>query len=291
MIKQRWRNLSTQGRVASVASAAAAVVWIAVAFQSDAGSSIEAAQQSGADVSEQRVTPARAPASERLAAPAPARQTAVEKPQVQAPRMRSATPELGARAAQPAASSGQERAALQSLRNGLASENSGTRIEALRAVAQKREVSALSELFAFDVASDPEVAPTLIQVTSQLAQVAAPAERAEAAAQLTRWMRAERRRQGADARGNLSVLVEALSGINSPDAETGLVEVLNDSELPLHVQTLAVEGLSRLGTSSARAALTAFRAQLAQSEREGFELELQHEAEQATDRALARLSR
>jgi hypothetical protein len=89
----------------------------------------------------------------------------------------------------------------------------------------------------------------------------------------------------------VSVLVETLSGLADPRAASALIAVLQSDTLPLHVQTLAVEGLARSESASAQAALEQFRARLGQSERQGFELELQREAEHATDRALARLSR
>jgi hypothetical protein len=176
---------------------------------------------------------------------------------------------------------------LPAARDGLASDNAGTRIEAVR----KLKVEALPELLALDIAGDPELAPTVIQVIAQLAQRAEAPQREAAVAQLTRWLKAESARPSADARGNVSVLVETLGTLPSPQAESALIEVLESEQLPLHVQTLAVEGLARFASPTAQAALQQFRAQLAQSERQGFELDLQREAEHATDRALARLSR
>jgi hypothetical protein len=98
-------------------------------------------------------------------------------------------------------------------------------------------------------------------------------------------------RSSADARGNVSVLVETLAGFQAPEAESALIQILRSDQQPLHVQTLAVEGLAKLGTPAAQAALTEFRSKLGLSERQGFELELQREAEQAADRALAKLSK
>jgi hypothetical protein len=180
---------------------------------------------------------------------------------------------------------------LTALREGLASDNAGTRIEALRKLADQRSVEALPELLALDVARDPELAPTLIQVSAQLAQQADAPQRGAAVAQLSRWLKAESARASADARGNVSVLVETLGALASPEAASALIDVLHNDQLPLHVQTLAVEGLARLASPAAQAALQQFRATLTQTERQGFELELQREAERATDQALARLSR
>jgi hypothetical protein len=182
-------------------------------------------------------------------------------------------------------------AALAAFREGMASDNSGTRVEALRQLEKDGTVEALPELLQRDLAGDPEVAPTLIQVTSQLAQRAPRSERGAAAEQMSTWLRSESAREGDDARGNVSTLVESLSRLSSPKTQPALVEVLQNDKLPLHVQTLAVDGLSHFSNPESRAALEAFRDRLAQDKREGFELELQREAQQATDRALARVSR
>jgi len=182
--------------------------------------------------------------------------------------------------------------ALTALREGLASDNSGTRIEALRAVRDEARVEALPELLARDVARDPEVAPTLITVTAELARKAEPAQRTAATQKLSDWLRSESAREGADARGNVAQLVEALGAMNTPEAVPALVEALEGDRLPLHVETVAVDGLAQLGDTSARAAVEQFRARLAANPAPtGFELELHHEAEIAADRALARLSK
>jgi hypothetical protein len=182
--------------------------------------------------------------------------------------------------------------ALAALREGLASDNSGTRIEALRAVRDDARVAALPELLARDVARDPEVAPTLIAVAAELARKAEPAQRTAATQKLSEWLRSESAREGADARGNVAQLVEALGAMNTPEAVPALVEALDRDQLPLHVETVVVEGLAQLGDPSARAAVEQFRARLAAAPApKGFELELHHEAEIAADRALARLSK
>jgi hypothetical protein len=162
----------------------------------------------------------------------------------------------------------------------------------VRKLAEQRTTAALPELLALDVARDAELAPTLIQVTGQLAQRARAPQRGAAAAQLASWLATESARPEADARANVSVLVETLGSLKDPQAERALIDVLQSDKLPLHVQTVAVEGLARFASPSAQAALEAFRTRLGQGEqRQGFELELQREAQSATDRALARLSR
>lgn len=179
----------------------------------------------------------------------------------------------------------------ETLREALASANSGERIDGLRTLAELRRVEVLPELLTLEVARDPELAPTIFQVTGRLAQHADSTQRTAAVSQLSKWLANESQREGADARGNVSVLVETLADFQAPEAEASLITVLQSELQPLHVKTLAVEGLGKLATPAAQAALTQFRAQLGETQRQGFELELQREAEQAADRALARLSR
>jgi hypothetical protein len=270
MIKARWNRLTPQERIASVASAAAAAVWIAVGL-----------------------TPERAPlaldqsAEPPSAAAAPRAEPSPVQPAPSAPvPVVTSVPKVAVQP-EPAADP------LALLRQGLASENSGTRIEALRKLVEQRTLNALPELLTRDLAQDPEVAPTLVEVTVQLAQRASAQARSEVASQLTRWLHTELARSGEQsdaARGNISVLVEALGSVDDPAASAGLIEVLQNEQLPLHVQTLAVQGLSRLHAPEARAALEQFRTRLGQTERAGFELELQQEAQAATDRVLAQLT-
>jgi hypothetical protein len=272
---QRFRNLSAPTRIASLAGVAAVAVWSAIWITPDVDESEPTAQQTSAEQQ-----PSSAP--EQPQAPAALQQPVVQQPTT-APRTAPAQPEKPAPA--------QERDPRAELRAALASDNAGTRIDALRTAAELRTVQALPDLLALDITRDPEVAPTVFQVTGRLAQHADAAQRGAAVSQLSRWLQSESARDGADARGNVSVLVETLADFQAPEAESALVEVLQSGKQPLHVQTLAVEGLAKLGTPAAQAALTQFRTQLGQTERQGFELELQREAEQATDRALARLSR
>ena len=276
---ERFRNLSTSARVAWLASAAAVAVWSAVWIAPDAEE--PTAEEPTAEEVQPRAEPASQPSvAPQPTAPAPAvQQTSIEP--VRPPTAKAAAPVQLEKPARPN----------PTLREALASDNPGERIDALRTLAELRRVEALPELIALDVARDPEVAPTIFQVTGRLAQHADPSQRTAAVSQLSRWLESESTREGADARGNVSVLVETLADFQAPEAERSLINVLQSDQQPLHVKTLAVEGLGKLGTAAAQAALTQFRAQLGETQRQGFELELQREAEQAADRALARLSR
>ena len=222
---KRWKSLSASQRVATLASAAAVAVWTAVWIVPDVHEDAPVVQ------------PAE-PAVSASAEPAPELQP---KPQLEldAPRAKVTT----VPPKQPSAPAATD--PLAALRNGLASDNAGTRIEAVRKLAEQQTTQALPELLAQNIARDADLAPTLIQVTGQLAQRADASQRGAAAAQLSRWLSSETARPDADARANVSVLVETLSALKDPQAESALIEVLQSDKLPLHVQTLAVEGLAR----------------------------------------------
>ena len=262
-LRQRWRTLSPWQRTMLSACVAMLVGWCMLLSPS--------ARQ-----------------AHRLSSPLP--EVAPERAKVRAQPAPSAPAVMKAPSAPSSAAPAPD--ALGALRAGLASDNAGTRIEALRTAADQNLGEALPELLQRELAADPEVAPTLIQVSAQLAQHAAPAPRSAALTRLTGWLHTESARAAGDdaARGNVSVLVETLSRWNGQEVVPALSETLQDAHIPLHVQTVAVQGLGRLRAGQARAALTAFRARIAQSPPHGgFELELQQEALQAADRALARL--
>ena len=272
-IRQRWRAFSPWQRTLASALGAMLVGWSAVLLSpalrrgASHGPSLEvAAPAEPAAPSAVQVTPSAAqatPTPPRSAASAPV----------------PATPGVDARAS-----------ALAALRTGLASDNAGTRIEALRAARDQHLTEALPELLQRDLAQDPDSAPTLIQVSAQLAQEAQPLQRTAALTQLDTWLKQEVARAGDAARGNVSVLVATLAKWQGREAAPALVEVLQDQRVPLHVQTVAVDGIERLRAGSARAELATFRARIAQSPpRGGFELELHQEALQAAERALAKL--
>ena len=260
-MRQRWRAFTPWQRTLASASGAMLIGWSALLLSPAArrSTSSHAPIAPVAEEAAPRVEPAGAtppPATARTAGPS-----------------------------QPVAD-----AALTALRSGLASDNAGTRIEALRAAADQQLTQALPELLQRDLGADPDSAPTLIQVCAALAQHAQPAQRSATLRQLSAWLNAEVARTGDAARGDVSVLVETLGRWPDREVVPVLADTLQNPGIPLHVQTLAVEGLGRLRAGSARAALGTFRARIAQSPPHGgFELELHQEALQAADRALAKL--
>lgn len=259
-LKARWRTLSPLQRTFASACGAMLVGWTAVL--------LSPAARQGASVASPVTVP-------ELSAPA-AQQVRPSEP---------AVPATSAPAAAPTSDP------LAALRLGLASDNAGTRIEALRAARAQHLSAALPELLQRDLAHDPDAAPTLIQTCAQLAQEATPQQRTAAMQQLGTWLHEASARNGDAARGEVSVLVETLASWRGQEVAPVLADTLQDERIPLHVQTVAVEGLGRLRAGTARAALTAFRARIAQSPPQaGFELELNREAVEAADRALARLT-
>ena len=166
------------------------------------------------------------------------------------------------------------------------------RIHALRQVRDELQLEALPRLLATDLSADPELAPTVIATVATLANAGDAATRAETARQLGQWLRSESARDAADARGNLAVLVEQLGELDSPAATAALADALESDRLPVHVATVAVQGLARFGDARVLRAAEHFRDRLAQlPAASGFEGELHDEAVHATELALAKLAR
>jgi hypothetical protein len=222
-------------------------------------------------------------------------ETATDRPATSqpAPASPAQQPSAATPTAAPAAASVQPEQTAElrkSTQAALASDNAGDRIDAVRAVRDRHAVELLPDLLALDPARDPDLAPTLISVSADLANQAeaTPAQRTAAASQLASWLRTESQREGADARGNQSVLIEALGRLNTPESVAALSQSLEADTLPVHIATLAAEGLARLGDPSARPAVERFRARLAaQPAADGFSQELRSEALATADRALA----
>jgi len=180
--------------------------------------------------------------------------------------------------------------ALAALRRGLASEDEGTRIAAVEAAVSATAIETLDELTKFDLARDPETAPTVIHSVAMLGAAADGPKRDHAGRTLARWLRSEMKREGADVPGNVSNLVEALGNVGGREAVDALVAALDGSELPLHVETLAVTSLGELHDPRARGAIERFAARVnALPKAEGFDEELRVEAIAAARAALSQL--
>jgi hypothetical protein len=151
-------------------------------------------------------------------------------------------------------------------------------------------VAALPWLQTSVLAEQPDVAPTIVLTVARLAELAPDDQRDAAAHRLGEWLQAESSREGRDARGNAAVLVEALARTGSPRAVDALSSALDAQQLPLHLETLAVQGLFKLGDPRARASVERWHERVAQRPAgNGLEQALRSEAELAARATLASL--
>ena len=176
------------------------------------------------------------------------------------------------------------------LRRGLASDDEATRIAAVEAAASATAVETLADLERFELARDPEAAPTVIHAVALLGASAEGPKRDEAAGTLQRWLTGELRREGPDVAGNVSNIVEALGNLGGSRAVDALIAALDQSTLALHVQTLAVMKLGELGDGRARAPVVRFATRVAKlPAADGIDEELRVEAIEAARTTLSRI--
>ena len=176
------------------------------------------------------------------------------------------------------------------LRRGLASQDEATRIAAVEAAVSVTAVETLDDLEKFELARDPETAPTVIHAVALLGASAEGAKREGAAGTLDRWLHDEMRRDGPDVLGNISNLVEALGDIGGREAVDALGAALDRAEIGLHVQTLAVQKLGELGDARARGPVERFATRVgAMPQAEGLDEELRVEALEAARTTLSKI--
>jgi hypothetical protein len=165
------------------------------------------------------------------------------------------------------------------LRDALTWQDDGARIDAIEAAIAGGATEVLPVLEHVVLREDPEGAPTIIHGVAVLGARAGAAERREAAQTLSSWLREETGREGADARGNVSVLVDALGDLGGADASRALADALDLGNLPLHVETLAAQRLTDLGDPGARDAIARFHTRvLALPPTDGIDESLRNEA-------------
>ena len=179
---------------------------------------------------------------------------------------------------------------MAALRQGLASQDEATRIAAVEAAVSATAVETLADLAKFELASDPEAAPTVIHAVALLGASAEGEKRDDAASTLTRWLRDEMKREGPDVPGNVSNIVEALGDLGGRNAVNALGAALDRADLALHVQTLAVAKLGELGDAHARGPVERFASRVAAMPvTEGIDEELRVEAIAAARTTLSRI--
>ena len=176
------------------------------------------------------------------------------------------------------------------LRRGLASDDEATRIAAVEAAVGQTAVETLDDLEKFELARDPETAPTVIHAVALLGASAEGKQREGAAGTLERWLRDELKRDGPDVLGNVSNIVEALGDVGGREAVDALGNALDRGEIALHVQTLAVQKLGELGDTHARGPVERFAKRVGtMPPGEGLDEELRVEAIEAARATLSRI--
>jgi hypothetical protein len=176
------------------------------------------------------------------------------------------------------------------LRHGLASADEATRIAAVEAAVGQTAVETLDDLEKFELARDPETAPTVIHAVALLGASAEGKQREGAAGTLERWLRDELKRDGPDVLGNVSNIVEALGDLGGLQAVDALGAALDRGEIALHVQTLAVQKLGELGDARGRAPVERFARRVgSMPPAEGLDEELRVEAIEAARATLSRI--
>jgi hypothetical protein len=176
------------------------------------------------------------------------------------------------------------------LRSALAAGDDHDLVVAVEAAVEAKALDALPSLTSVDLRKAPHSAPAVIEGVAALAKEAGPRERREAATTLARWFREERTREGADAAGNTTTLIDALADTGQHEAVEALVAALDEHELPLNNETLIVQRLAELRQASAKPGIARFQARVAAlPAAEGLEEELRAEALSAAREALTRL--
>lgn len=122
--------------------------------------------------------------------------------------------------------------------------------EEIEAAIARGDVSVLPALQQIDLTRDGYVAAAAIDGVGKLAALAPEKEKREAVRTLDKWLQQESKRKTSDARGNVSILVDALEDTKSPDAIAPLVAALDTATHPLHIETRMVQALKALGSQT-----------------------------------------
>lgn len=161
-------------------------------------------------------------------------------------------------------------------------------VREIEGAAERRDTSKLAGLLSRRLDADPEASGPLIRTIGHLAALAPGREKDRAATTLARWLDEQTRETSTFARGNVSLLVDALADTGSLTAVEPLVRLLDTGSLAIHLATRTVEALAALGDGRAREAIVRFSNRIdAFVIDEGLPSdELRAEAREATRRAL-----
>jgi len=166
------------------------------------------------------------------------------------------------------------------------------RVRELETAMDLGDTSALPRLRARSLRDDPEVAAPLIRAIGHLAGMAPSEEKRASAETLAGWLSHEMAEGSSFARGNVSLLLDALADTGSPSAVLPLVRALDAGTLPLHQATKAVEALGALGDPRGAEAVTRFEQALDRAPPDSADSKdaLRDEARAAARLALAQLT-
>ena len=164
------------------------------------------------------------------------------------------------------------------------------RVRELEAAMDRGDTSALPRLRARSLRDNPEVAAPLIRAIGHLAGIAPSEEKRASAETLAGWLSHEMAEGSSFARGNVSLLLDALADTGSPSAVLPLVRALDAGTLPLHQATKAVEALGALGDPRGAEAVTRFEQALDRVPPDAPDTDLRDEARAAARLALAQLT-
>ncbi|MBK8212769.1 MAG: hypothetical protein IPK71_03390 [Myxococcales bacterium] len=164
-------------------------------------------------------------------------------------------------------------------------------VREIEGAAERSDTSKLAGLLSRRLDADPEASGPLIRTIGHLAALAPAREKDRAATTLAKWLDEQTRETSTFARGNVSLLVDALADTGSLTAVEPLVRLLDTGSLAIHLATRTVEALTALGDGRARDAIVRFANRIdAFVIDEGLPSdELRAEAREATRRALESL--
>lgn len=164
-------------------------------------------------------------------------------------------------------------------------------VREIEGAAERGDTSKLAGLLSRRLDADPEASAPLIRTIGHLAALATAREKDRAATTLAKWLDEQTRETSTFARGNVSLLVDALADTGSLTAVEPLVRLLDTGSLAIHQATRAVEALAALGDGRARDAIVRFANRIDTIVvDEGLPGdELRGEAKEATRRALESL--
>lgn len=196
----------------------------------------------------------------------------------------------GAAAGEPVVEDMLRNRSVESLLSRLSSSEDYLVIDAADGLRARKAVVAIPKLVAMDIVARPDPARTVIDALGHLAGNATGADRSTAVDRLLSWLEQEKKRDSADAPGNVLQIYEALGKTADARAAAALERELADSSVPLAALTVVVDSLVALDQSSSKSALSAARTRVSElAIEDSFQREIQAELLAKIDHALTAL--